>query len=152
MALTQAATNESNLKNEIETLKRSLTHALSSEREMRASARDTREEWERVERALREEIGVLKNGLRDTVEALAKANKELQGKKDIPFVRWLIQGKGWLVEEMITLEIPPRVVCTEVEKECALSISAGCCLGPRDSLFRLDPWRALPRYMLYLMN
>ena len=122
-ALAQAATNESNLKNEIETLKTSLTHALSSEREMRASARDTREEWERVERALREEVSVLKNGLRDTEKALEKVKKELQGKKVIPFVQRLIQGKGRLVEEMITLEEPPQVACAEVEEECVLSFS-----------------------------
>lgn len=90
---------------------------------MRASARDTREEWERVERALREEVFVLKNGLEDTEKALTKVKKELQGKKVIPFVQRLIQGKGRLVEEMITLEEPPQVVCAEVEEECVLSFS-----------------------------
>src|SRR5258706_804467 len=122
-ALVQAATNESNLKNEIETLKTSLTHALSSEREMRVSARDTREEWERVERSLREEIGVLRVGLGDTEKALAKVRKELQGKKVIPFVQRLIQGKGRSVEDMITLEEPPQIVCAEMEEECVPSFS-----------------------------
>jgi hypothetical protein len=131
-ALAHAATNESNLKNEIETLKTSLTHALSSEQEMRASARDTREEWERVERALREENGILRNGLVDAEKALAKVKKELQGKKVVPFVQRLIQGKGRLVEEMITLEEPTQNVFAEVEEECALSFSGW--LPPRSGI------------------
>jgi len=120
-ALAQAATNESNLKIEIKTLKTTLTHALSSEREMRASARDTREEWERVERSLREEIGVLRKSLGNTEKELVKVKKELQGKTVVPVVQRLIQGKGRLVEEMITLEEPPWNVCAEVEEECVPS-------------------------------
>ena len=131
-ALALAATNESNLKSEIETLKTSLTHALSSEREMRASARDTREEWERVERALREEIGVLRVGLVDTEKTLAKVKKELQGKKVVPFVQRLIKGKGRLVEEMITLEEPPQNVCAEVDEESVTSFSGW--LPPRSRI------------------
>jgi len=131
-ALAHAATNESILKSEIETLKTSLTHALSSEREMRASARDTREEWERVERALREEIGVLRVGLVDTEKTLAKVKKELQGKKVVPFVQRLIKGKGRLVEEMITLEEPPQNVCAEVDEECVTSFSGW--LPPRSRI------------------
>ena len=138
-ALAQAASNESNLKHEIETLKTSLTHALSSEREMRASARDTREEWERVERALREEIGVLRNGLGDTEKALAKVRKELQGKKVVPFVQRLIQGKGRLVEEMITLEEPPQNVCAEVEEECVPSFSGWLPQRPRIFIITFRP-------------
>ena len=99
-------------------LKMALTHALSSEREMRASARHTREEWERVERALREEICVLRNVLGDTKKALAKVKKELQGKKGVPLFQRLIQGKRRLVEEMITLEEPLHNVCAKVEEEC----------------------------------
>ena len=132
-ALAQAAANESNLKNEIGTLKTSLTHALSSEREMRVSARDTREEWERVERTLREEVGVLKVRLVDTEKDLVKVRKELQGKKVIPFVQRLIQGKGRLVEDMITLEEPPQIVCAEVEEEYVPSFSGW--LPPRSMGF-----------------
>jgi hypothetical protein len=100
-----------------------LTHALSSEREMRASARDTREKWERVERALRKEIDVLRNALGDTKKALAKVKKELQGKKGVSFVQRCIQGKRNLVEEMITLEEPPQNVCVRVKEECVASFS-----------------------------
>ena len=118
-ALAQAATNESNLKNEVDVLKTSLTHALSSEREMRASALNTREEWERVERALLEEIGVLQKELSKTEKELTKVKKELRGKTVVPFVQRLIQGRGRLVEEMITLEEPPQSAHIEaVEDEC----------------------------------
>jgi len=136
-ALAQAATNESNLKIEIETLKTALAHALSSEREMRASARDTREEWERVERSLREEIGVLRKGLGNTLKELTKVKKELQGKKVVPFVQRLIQGKGRLVEEMITLEEPPQIVCAEVEEECVPSFPGW--LPPPSTRFTITP-------------
>jgi septal ring factor EnvC (AmiA/AmiB activator) len=149
MGQSSSAQTEPNLQDEIETLKTSLTHALSSEQEMRASARDTREEWERVERALREEIDVLKNSLVDTEEALAKAKKELQGKKVVPFVRRFIRRKGRLAEETITLEEPPQNVCTEVEEECVPS----CCrLGPGYSLLHLDPWRVPLKSTSYLMD
>jgi chemotaxis protein histidine kinase CheA len=105
--LAQAAANEATLKNEIETLKTSLTRALSSEREMRASARDARQEWERVERALLEEINVLRGKLAKTENVLTKVMKALNWEKVFPFVRRLIKGTGSLVEEMITLEEPP---------------------------------------------
>jgi chromosome segregation ATPase len=134
-ALVQATANESSLKNEIETLKTSLTHALSSEREMRTSARDTREEWERVERALREEIGVLRNELGKTEKELAKVKKELKGRKVVPFVQRLIQApwKGGLVEEMITLEEPDIARAeAEIEGEYVSSFPAPLSPSPRD--------------------
>jgi len=88
---------------------------------MRASARDTREEWERVERSLREEIGVLRKGLGNTEKELTKVKKELQGKavpfaqrliqgKVIPFVQRLIQGKAIpFVQRLIQGKIVPFV-------------------------------------------
>jgi len=132
-ALAQAATNESNLKNEVEILKTSLTHALSSEREMRTSALNTREEWVSVERALREEIGVLRKELGNTEKELTKVKKELRGKMVVPFVQRLIQGRGKLVEEMITLEEPPQSANAElVEEECVPPFPAGCRLRSRE--------------------
>ena len=153
----QESANESSLKSEIETLKTSLTHALSSEREMRVSARDTREEWERVERTLREEIGVLKGALEKTEKELRKVQKELKGKKVVPFVQRLIQGRGRLVEEMITLEEPPQSARAEVEmeEECVPSFPGRLPPPPSGLIFMLitlDPWKAPPKFMSYLMG
>ena len=61
-SLAQTASTELKLKEEIEVLKTTLTHALTSERNMRFSARETREDWEKVEKSLREEIVALKSG------------------------------------------------------------------------------------------
>ena len=147
--LAKVAAYESKLKNEIEALKTSLAHALSSEREMRAAARDMRDEWERAERALLEEIGALRKCLKDTKKALASAKKELEGKQVIRFIQRLIQGKRGSVEEMITLDEPPQIVCAKAEEECVLSLSGW---GPWDSLLRLDPWRTPPKSKSYSMD
>ena len=153
-ALAQASTNESNLKNEIETLKTSLTHALSSEREMRTSARDTREEWERVEKDLRQEISVLNKKLSNTQKELTKVKKELKGKKVIPFVQRLIQGQGSSVEDMITLEEPPRNASTqdEVEEECVSALPSWSLPLSKTLTIHLDFWKAPPEYISYLMD
>jgi hypothetical protein len=78
---------------EVETLKTALTHALTSEREMRVSARQTREEWERVERSLREEINTLRYDL-------GRTRKELKGKKMVPFIQRVL---GTCVHDVDTL-------------------------------------------------
>ena len=85
-SLTRAADSEILLKREVETLKTTLTHALTSEREMRVSARQTREEWETVERGLREEINMLRFDL-------GRMRKELKGKKMVPFIQRVL-GAG----------------------------------------------------------
>ena len=84
-SLAQTVSSETSLRHEVETLKITLTHALTSEREMRASARQTREEWESVERTLREEIDTLKHDL-------DRVRKELKGKKLVPFIQRLVLG------------------------------------------------------------
>lgn len=127
-ALAQAETNESNLKNEVEVLKTSLTHALSSEREMRVSALNTREEWARLERALREDIGLLRKELESTEKELTKVKKELRGKMVVPFVQRLIQGRGKLVEETVTLEEPPQIVQAEDIEDQYVPSFLGCLL------------------------
>lgn len=86
-SLAQAVSSETSLKHEVETLKTTLTHALSSERDMRASARQTREEWEKVERTLREEINTLKYDME-------RMRKELKGKKVVPFIQRLVLRTG----------------------------------------------------------
>ena len=85
-SLARAVDSEISLKREVETLKTTLTSALTSEREMRVSARQTREEWETAERGLREEINVLKNDLE-------RMRKELKGKKVVPFIQRVL-GAG----------------------------------------------------------
>ncbi len=85
-SLTRAVDSEVFLKREVETLKTTLTHALTSEREMRVSARQTREEWEIVERSLREEINTLRFDL-------GRMRKELKGKKMVPFIQRVL-GAG----------------------------------------------------------
>lgn len=86
-SLAQAVSSESSLTHEVETLKTALTHALTSEREMRASARQTREEWENAERTLREEIHALRHDLE-------RMRKELKKKKVVPFIQRLVLGAG----------------------------------------------------------
>ena len=132
-SLATLATNESKFKNEIEVLKTFLAHALSSEREMRTSVRDTREEWERVQRALREEISVLRSELGNMEKELTKVKKELKGQV-VPFVQRFIQGRSRLVEEMITLEEPPQTAPAEaeMEEECVLPFQASYRLRLRD--------------------
>lgn len=86
-SLAQAESSEKSLTHEVKTLKITLTQALTSERDMRASARQTREEWESVERALREEINTLKHDLESV-------RKELKGKKVVPFIQRLVLRGG----------------------------------------------------------
>ena len=156
-ALAHASTNESNLKNEIETLKTSLIHALLSEREMRASARDTREEWERVERverALRQEISALNKELADTKKELAKFKKELKGKKGIPFVQRLFRGQRSLIEEMVTLEEPPRNTYAKdkVEEECVSALPSWSLPLSKILNIHLGFWKAPQKCISYLMD
>jgi hypothetical protein len=121
---------------------------------MRASARDTREEWERVERALRQEISVLNKELSNTQKELTKVKKELKGKKVIPFVQRLIQGQGSSVEEMITLEEPPRNACAqdEVEEECVSALPSWLLPLSKILTIHLGFWKAPPEYISYLMD
>ena len=72
---------------------------------MRASARETREEWERVEKVLRQENLALKGELDGTSRELKRVQRELKGKKFVPFMRRLLQQRGRLVE-IITQESP----------------------------------------------
>lgn len=84
-SLTRALDSEISFKREVETLKTTLTSALTSEREMRVSARRTREEWETAEMGLRGEI----NALRDDLERM---RKELKGKKMVPFIQRVLKA------------------------------------------------------------
>ena len=86
-SLTRATDSETSLMREVEALKTALTHALTSEREMRVSARQTREEWERVERSLREEINTLGDDL-------GRMRKELKGRKMVPFIQRVLGTYG----------------------------------------------------------
>jgi len=104
-ALAEAASTESKLKDDIDTLKTTLTHALSSEQDMRVSARETREAWERVEKELRQENSALVDELGKTSKQLKRVQRELKGKKLVPFMRRLLQERGRLVE-VITPEPP----------------------------------------------
>jgi hypothetical protein len=124
---------------------------------MRVSALNTREEWARVEKALQEDIGVLR-------KELAKVKKELRGKMLVPFVQrliqWfvpfvqrLIQGRGKLVDEIITLEEPPQSTEVEpIEEQCVLLLPGRFLRCSRELLCRSDSWRAPPMFMSYLMD
>lgn len=102
-----------NLKGEIESLKTSLTHALSSEQEIRAFAQETQEEWERVEKALRDENIALKQELGEASRELKRVKRQLNGKMAVPFMRRLLQERGRLVE----IVKPEDGVCEEVQEE-----------------------------------
>jgi predicted RNase H-like nuclease (RuvC/YqgF family) len=106
-ALAQAASTESKLKDDIESLKTALTHAFSSEQQMRASARATREEWEQMEKELRHENLALKNELEKTSKQLKRTQRELKGKRLVPFMRRFLQERGRLVEVITHEETPP---------------------------------------------
>jgi len=92
---------ESKLKEEVEVLKTTLTHALTSERDMRTSARETREEWERIEKSLREEIDRLRIGL-ETIENDVSVKRETVASR----VEQNIQGRVRTVEDPIALKQP----------------------------------------------
>jgi len=102
-----------NLKEEIETLRTSLTHTLSSEQEMRAFAQETQEEWERVEKALLDENLALKEELGEASRELKTVKRELNGKRAVPFVRRLLQERGRLVE----IVKPKDNICDRVQEE-----------------------------------
>jgi len=100
-SLTRAVDSETSLMQEVETLKTALTHALTSEREMRVSARQTREEWERVERSLREEINTLRHDL-------GRMKKELKGKKMVPFIQRVLKTCVQEVDTPVGLQLDVR--------------------------------------------
>ena len=111
-AIAQSPTTP-NLKGEIETLKTALTHALSSEQEMRAFAQETQEEWERTEKVLRDENLALKQELGEASRELKRAKRQLNGKMAVPFMRRLLLERGRLVE----IVKPEDVTCEEVQEE-----------------------------------
>jgi hypothetical protein len=65
---------------------------------MRASARETRGAWERVEKELRQENLALVEELGKTGKQLKRVQRDLRGKKLVPFMRRLLQERGRLVE------------------------------------------------------
>ena len=73
---------------------------------MRASARETREVRELVEKALHKENSALKEELGKTRQELNRARDELKEQKFLPFVRRFIQGRGKVVEEVVAPEKP----------------------------------------------
>ena len=111
-AIAQSPTTP-NLKGDIETLKISLTHTLSSEQEMRAFAQETQEEWERVEKVLRDENIALKQELGEASRELKRVKRQLNGKMAVPLMRRLLQERGRLVE----IVKPDDDTCEEVEEE-----------------------------------
>jgi len=105
-ALAEAASTESKLKDDIETLKTTLTHALSSEQDMRVSARETRDAWERVEKDLRQENLALVEDFGKTSKQLKRVQRELKARKLVPFMRRLLQERGRLVEVVAPDALP----------------------------------------------
>jgi uncharacterized protein YukE len=105
-----------NLKEEIETLKTSLTHILSSKQEMRASAQETREEWQRAEKAFRDENLALREELEQASKELVLVQRELNVKGFVPIMRRLLQRKGTIVES-VKPEKMPLNTCEKIQKE-----------------------------------
>jgi len=97
-SLARGTSTESKLRERNNVLKTTLTHALTSERDMRTSARETREEWEKVEKSLRDEIAALR------LESEMTGN-DIKGK-------WVaeqtIQGKVRTAEDTIALKLPRK--------------------------------------------
>ena len=93
--------NASKLKEDKNVLKTTFTHVLTSERDMRTSARETLEEWERVEKSLREEIGALKHVLEIT-------SNDIEGGKAASRVQQTIQEKVRTHEDTIALRQPHK--------------------------------------------
>jgi len=89
---------EPKLKEKIEVLKATLTHALTSERDMRSSARETREEWEKVEKSLRQEINALRTGPETIWNGV-----DVKGETVASHVEQTIQGNVRTVEDPIAL-------------------------------------------------
>ena len=114
-AIIQAPSTPS-LKDELVTLKASLTRTLCSVKEMRDSARETREVRELVENALRQENLALKGAIGETRQELNRAKSELNRVKLLPFVNRFIEGRGRLVEEVSAPEPPPTTTQAEQMK------------------------------------
>jgi len=83
---------------------------------MRASARETREVWELVEIALRQENRELKEEIGKTKQELERAKDELDEKRFLPFVNRFIQGRGTVVQEVRAPETPPPTAQAEQMK------------------------------------
>ena len=96
-SLVRSASTVSKLKKENEVLKTTFTHVLTSERDTRSSVRETHEEWERVEQALRAEI----RALRLALEMKGNNNKE---EKVASCVQQAIQEKVRTDEDTIALK------------------------------------------------
>jgi len=84
---------------------------------MRVSARETREVWERVEKELRQENLALVDELGKTSKQLKRVQKELRGKKLVPFMRRLLQERGRLVEVAAPEERPDTSEGTQTDTE-----------------------------------
>ena len=91
----------SKLKEENKVLKTTFTHVLTSERDMRTSARETHEEWAKVEQALRAEIRALKLVLE------IKGN-DIQGVKIASRVQQAVQEEVRTDEDTIVLKRPHK--------------------------------------------
>ena len=100
-SLVRSASTVSKLKKDNEVLKTTLTRVLTSERDTRTSARETREEWERVEQALWAEI----RALRLALEIKGNDNK---GEKVASRVQQAIQVKVRTDEDTIALKQPHK--------------------------------------------
>ena len=94
------------VKEEIATLRASFSRALCSVQDLRASAQETRDVRELVEKALRQENLALKEKLKETRQELDRAKSELNGNRLLPFVRRFIHGRGKVVE-VVAPETPP---------------------------------------------
>ena len=84
---------------------------------MRASARETREVWERVEKELRQENFGLVDELGKTSKQLKRVQRELKGKKLVPFMRRLLQERGRLVEVAAPEVSPDTRGEVQIDKE-----------------------------------
>ena len=91
----------SKLKEENRVLKTTFTHVLTSERDMRTSARETREELETVEKSLREEIGALKHELEITGD-------DIKGEEAASRVQQTIQEEVRTHEDTIAPKQPHK--------------------------------------------
>jgi myosin heavy subunit len=97
------ASKKAKLREEIEVTKTTLMHSLVSEVDMRISARETREEWEKVEKSLREEIDALGPGL----EVI---NRGLKGKMVASHVQQANQRRVRTIKDTIALEQPSKAL------------------------------------------
>ena len=100
-SLVRSASTISKLKEDNKVLKTTFTHVLTSERDMRTSAREAREEWEKVEQALLAEIRALRLALE------IKGNGE-KGGKVASCVQQAIQVQVRTDEDTIALKQPHK--------------------------------------------